>query len=80
MNPRDSLYSSQSLLCFSKEGKGFLRIFQVLNGFPGVFFVSISKPFDEVLGFLSLFPNVEDSFDFIDDRIIAMDYWWWLDN
>ena len=77
---RGSLYSSRSLPCFSKKGEGFLGIFQVLNGFPSVFFMTISKPFGEVLSLPSSFPNVEYSFYFIDDRVITTDDGQRLDN
>ena len=77
---RGSLYSSQSLPCFSKKGKGLLGIFQVLNWFPSVFFMTVSKPFDEVVSSLFSFSNVEYGFYFVDDRVIAVDDGWRLDN
>ena len=77
---RGSLYSSRSLPCFSKKGKGLLGIFQVLDWFPSIFFMTISEPFDEVVSPLLSFPNVEYGFYFVDDRVIAVDNGRWLDN
>ena len=77
---RGSLYSSRSLPCFSKKGKGLLGIFQVLNGFPCILFMTISEPFDEVVGSLFSFSYVEYGLYFVDDRVIAVDDGWWLDN
>ena len=77
---RGSLYSSRSLPCFSKKGEGFLGIFQVLNRFPSVFFMTVSEPFDEVLRLLSMSADIEYSFNLIDNGVIAVNNRRWLDN
>src|SRR5882757_4238142 len=71
INITHTLHSFRSLrtwAVFSRSaefGESVLRVRESGKRFPGIFFVSVPKPFDEIQLFLASFDGVENGFDLV---------------
>lgn len=61
------------LVLLVKLAESKLGVPEVLDWFPGVFFVSVANPFDEVLVLPVVHPVVDDSLDFVFFCVIRLE-------